>query len=70
MLVVPTLETSQKQGNCQQDELHSDKGVASVVCQYWNGFICYHYLKEAGFHIGRQMDYELQSNVCFGSDVG
>jgi len=33
MLIVPTFETSQKQVNCQQDELWSDKGVSSVVFQ-------------------------------------
>jgi len=33
MLVVPALETSQNQANYQQDELWSDKRVASVVFQ-------------------------------------
>jgi len=34
MLVIPTLETSQKQANFQQDELWGDKGVVSVV-RFW-----------------------------------
>jgi len=33
IFVVPALETSQNQVNCQQDELQSDTRVASVVFQ-------------------------------------
>jgi len=33
MLVIVALEASQKQSNCQQNELWSNKGVASVAFQ-------------------------------------
>jgi len=33
MLVIAALETSQKQANCQRNELRSNKGIDSVAFQ-------------------------------------